>query len=562
MRQRMLTIFLFFGASVFSFAATKPNIVLITLGSTRSDRMGFLGSKQRITPNLDNLARQSIIFEQAYAQAPTTVVSHATILTGTYPQTHHANEFAAPLSISLPYLPDLLHARGYHTAAFVGSIALDPRNGFAPGFDHGFTVYNAGFQLPDRGQTRHDSNALRGTEVITHANAWLNHNSEGPFFLWIQISDPQAATGAYYNPAISATDAAVGKLLTELRTRKLFDDALVVVTSDHGTSLGAHGETRHGVFLYDETIHVPLLVKLPLKQDAAKRVRAKVPLASIAPTVLEIASIPVPPQMQGQSLIRIAKGNVTDQPVYSRSDFPAQAFGLSPLESWRAGKFLYIRAPKPELYDLSSDPGATHNLSQTSKATLDTMAAQLSAFDQHFSAGGGQSTQLTSSQMQKLASLGYVGLQRPATAVETAVTGTDPKDAISQVDRISTAAVSLEEGKPEKAQVTLEASIASASSMYLAQYVMGVALAQQQKYSQAIQYLHRAIELQPGSPWAHYQMGAALLKNNDFKTAAVHLEITLEHLPNFATAHALLAQAYDHLGRTENAKREKAKAGH
>ena len=119
--------------------ATPPNIILITLDSTRADRMGFLGSKAKLTPNLDGIAGQSMVFEQAYSQAPLTVVSHATILTGTYPQTHRASEFGNALAPSLPFAPDLLRQHGYHTAAFVGSIALDPKNGFAPGFDRGFT---------------------------------------------------------------------------------------------------------------------------------------------------------------------------------------------------------------------------------------------------------------------------------------------------------------------------------------------------------------------------------------------------------------------------------------
>lgn len=550
MLRWVLATFLFAIAVHFSTAATKPNIVLITLESTRSDRMGFLGGKQGTTPSLDALARQSIIFEQAYAQAPTTVVSHATILTGTYPQTHRATEFAGPLASSLPYLPDLLSGRGYHAAAFVGSITLDPKNGFAPGFDRGFSVYDGGLRQQDR----------RGTGVVARASAWLERNAQGPFFVWIQIPDPGVSVGATYNSAVTAADAAVGKLIAILRTRRLFDDALVVITSDRGASLGAHGEERPGVFLYDETIHVPLLVKLPQNQDAAKRVRTKVALVNVAPTILEIAGVPVPSQMQGQSLIRIARGTASEQPIYSRSDYAAQAFGLSPLESWRAGKFLYILAPKPELYDLSADPAAAHNLAQTSKATLDTMASQLANFDQRFSANATQQTQLTSSEMQKLASLGYVGMQKPTAGASAAVSGVDPKEAVALVNKISTAAALIEGSQPEKAQATLEGFISGASSMYLAQYVMGVALAQQQKYSQAIQYLHRAIELQPDSAWAHYQMGSALLKTNDYKTAAVHLEIAAERLPSFASAHALLAQTYDHLGRGEDAKREKARA--
>ena len=188
-------------------------------------------------------------------------------------------------------------------------------------------------------------------------------------------------------PQWRAADAAVGKLVAAFRTSKLYDDALIVIASDHGQSLGAHGEETHGVFLYDETIHVPLLLKFPQNQNAGKRVNARARLVDVAPTILEIAGVPVPSQMQGQSLLRIAKANA-DQPAYSVSDFPQQAFGWSALESWRAGKYLYIKAPRPELYDLSADPGATRNLAQTSKATLETIAGQLDAFDRRFSDPG------------------------------------------------------------------------------------------------------------------------------------------------------------------------------
>ena len=159
----------------------------------------------------------------------------------------------------------------------------------------------------------------------------------------MHLNDPGAASETSYNAAVTAVDAAVGKLVATLRASKLYDDTLIVVASDHGKSLGAHGEETSGVFLYDETIRVPLLLKLPQNQNAGKRVAARARLVDIAPTILEIAGVPVPSQMQGQSLLRIARTNA-DQPVYSISNFPQQAFGWSALESWRAGKYLYIKS--------------------------------------------------------------------------------------------------------------------------------------------------------------------------------------------------------------------------
>ena len=546
-------------------AATKPNIVLITMDSTRADRMGFLDSKKKITPNLDGLARQSMVFEQAYSQAPLTVVSHATILSGTYPQTHHVTEFGARLAPTLPFIPDLLQARGYHTAAFVASIALDPKNGLAPGFDRGFTLYDAGFRPPQRGLGKSSSVDRPAAQVVARANAWLARNSKQPFFLWVHLrvnlDDPQSASATSYNASVAAADSAVGKLIVALRASKWYDDSLIVIASDHGESLGAHGEETHGVFLYDETIHVPLLLKFPQSQNAGKRVTARARLVDVAPTILEIASMPIPSQMQGQSLLRIARANA-DQPVYSISNFPQQAFGWSALESWRAGKYLYIRAPKPELYDLLADPGATRNLAQTSKATLETIAGQLDAFDRRFNDPGNASggPELTSSEMQKLASLGYVGLQKSTAPVSAAATGVDPKDGIATANKILSVLALLNEGKPEKAAAILQPVLADGAKMYLAQFVMGAALAHRQQYPQAIEYLRHAIELQPDSTWAHYEMGFSLLMTGDYKTAVVHLEIASSRLPDFAEAHSLLAQAYEHLGRAEDAMRERSKA--
>jgi len=537
-----------------SAAATHPNIVLVTLDTTRADRMGFLGSRSGLTPSLDGLARQSIVFERAYAQAPLTVVSHATILTGTYPQTHQVTELASPLGAVLPYLPDLLHARGYHTAAFVGSVLLDPRNGWAPGFDRGFDIYDAGF---DPTQPVHDR---KGTQVLARAVEWLNAPAHGPIFLWIHLVDPQVPPGGSYNRGIAAADAVLAKLVAALRSRGQFEDSIVVVAADHGESLGAHGEDTHGVFLYDETIRVPLLLKLPQSQLAGKRVKGRVRLLDVAPTVLEAAGLPVPSQMQGQSLLRIVKITPeADQPVYARSDFPQQAFGWSALESWRTGKYLYIRAPKPELYDLSADPGATRNLAAASKATLATMASQLEAFDSHLGqVGKSSASSLSSKEVQKLASLGYVGVEKSTAARSSGPIGTDAKDVIAQANEILKALQNLSEGKLDKALAALQP--VATTNTYLAQYGLGVLLARKQQYSQAIEHLHEAIELQPNSPWAHYEMGASLLKTGDFKTAAVHLELASARLPKFGGVHLLLGESYEHLGRGAEALSERQKA--
>jgi choline-sulfatase len=549
-------------SSAFAFSATKPNLILITLDSARADRMGSLGAKPSITPVLDRLAGESLVFEHAYAQAPGTVASHASILSGAYPQSTGMTDIGGTLPASLTYLPDLLKAQGYRTAAFVGSIQLDPRNGLAQGFDRSFQTYDAGFRPLIPGDPRAPLTTRSASMVVAKALAWMAHNPQGPAFVWINLNDPAPAPRASYNAAITAADGAIGKIVAALKQQKLYANTAIMVVADHGESLGAHGEDTHGIFLYDETIHVPLLLKLPEAQSASKRIATKVRLVDIAPTLLEIAAIPVPSQMQGQSLLRIAKSSSgADQPVYSRSDLPSRGFGWSLLESWRAGKYLYIRAPKPELYDLTADPGATRNLAQTSKATLDTMAGQLESFDRRFSgeAGKPSNAALSSSEMQKLASLGYVGLQKSAGA-GAALTGTDPKDKIAIANKVLVSTLAVERGKAGSAVSVLQSIASTDAGLYLAQYSLGEDLAQKGQFADAVKYLHKAIELQPDSAWAHFWIGFSLVKTGDFKTAVVHLEIAAGRLAEFGLGHLALAEAYENLGRVQDAKKERAKA--
>ncbi len=377
--------------------STHPNIILITLDTTRADRMGFLGSKRGLTPNLDAMAKQGIAFSRAYAHVPITTASHTTILTGTYPQFNRVNDFGIPLSPRLPYLPDLLHAQGYHTGAFVGSLILDPLDGTAPGFDRGFEVYDAGFHLRRHGMDRYKSVERRAGDVVSHALAWLSQLPNGPFFLWVHLYDahdpydpppPFKARFAAqpYDGEIAYADSAVGKLLAEIRKHGLYDETLITVMADHGESLGAHGENTHGIFLYDETLHVPLLFKLPASHAAGKRIDARVRLVDVAPTILQEAGLPVPKEMQGESLSAMmkpadphrAEAAQEERSAYAETDYPHRAFGWSSLRALRSGKYLYIRAPNRELYNQAIDPEAARNLEGGAKAVADTIARRWS----------------------------------------------------------------------------------------------------------------------------------------------------------------------------------------
>ena len=533
-----------------------PNVILITLDGLRTDRAGFLGSHAGLTPNLDRLAAGSMVFTQAYAQTPLTIASGATLLTGTYPQINRASALGVLLPRGVPYLPEQLHAHGYRTAAFVDSQQLDPKSGPFQGYDQGFDNYTTeAFQPERRPNAQTDAHGVEAT--VSRAAKWLPTSQTQPLFLWVHLSPAPATSAAGYDRGIAATDRAVGQFVAALKLKGLYDDSVVVVASLHGESLGAHGEQMSGMFLYDETIHVPLLLKSPGNNGPAKQVRGRVGLLDVSPTLLEMAGMAVPPAMQGHSLLRIAMlGPQSDLPAYARSQLPSQGFACSTIESLRSGKYLYIDSARPELYDLSADPDASHNLAARSPAKVQVLANQLANFD-HRLAGNTTSSEagLTLSETQKLASLGYVGMASSKGVVAPKLSGIDPKDAIGAANKTLLGFVALSEGKTQPAIEQFRAVLSQRQNIYLAQYGMGVALARQQQYAQSIEFLRRAINLQPESAFAHYAMGMSLIKAGDLKTASVHLGIAARLLPAFAELHTQLAQVYDHLGRANNATR-------
>ena len=557
-----------------SLESAHPNVILITLDTTRADRMGFLGSKRGLTPNLDAMAKQGIVFTRAYSHVPITTASHATILTGTYPQFNHVNDFGIPLSPQLPYLPDLLKAQGYQTGAFVGSLILDPLDGTAPGFDRGFEVYDAGFHLRRHGMDRYKSVERRAGDVVNHALAWLSQLPNGPFFLWVHLYDahdpydpppPFKARFASqpYDGEIAYADSAVGKLLDEIRKHGLYDETLIAVMADHGESLGAHGENTHGIFLYDETLHVPLLFKLPASRAAGKRIDARVRLVDVAPTILQEAGLPVPKEMQGESLSAMmmmkpaagAPGSEAkeERPAYAETDYPHRAFGWSSLRALRSGKYLYIRAPERELYNQSIDPEAAHNLAGGAKAVADTIAAQLDAFRSRTSQTLVELAKPDAEQTQKLQALGYVASSAAESRDDEKPTGVDPKTKIEVSNLLHDAMFDVEDARYQEAVPLLKRVLAEEPNMPVANMQYGMAQARLKNFAEAIPPLQKASQLLPDNGMGRYELGLALFETGDWKGAAPQFEAAVVRAPKWADAQFSLAAVYARIDRVPEA---------
>ena len=552
---------------VSALGATQPNIVLITLDTTRADRMGFLGSKRGLTPNLDGLAHDSAVFTHAYAQAPLTSVSHATILTGTYPQFHQVLDFPMPLVKEVPYAPDILHGLGYHTGAFIASIALDSSSG-APGFNRGFDMYDAGYQHEGfANQTRYQTVERRGGEVVERALAWLTKNPKGPFFLWVHLYDahdpydpPEPYKSKYasepYDGEIAYADSAVGTLLGELKKRGYYDDSVIAVMADHGESLGAHGEDTHGVFLYDETIHVPLLFKLP-RGTAEKRIDNRVELADVMPTLLQSVGVDIPADVQGKSFLGLitpgndaAESEWRDRPAFAEADYGHLAYGWSTLQSFRTGKYLFIQAPRRELYDAAADPKAEHNLAPASPAVAETLAGRVEAFREKTTTKREAPTVIVDpSTQEKLASLGYISSNGKVPKPDASTQGADPKDEIETANGIRRVNSLFETGELEKAVPMLLQLIAKEPNLAILYSKLGGTYMKLHQYDKAAPILRKAVALDPASTTAQMDLGRSLLRTQDFDGAATVFETLIAKIPALLDAHLFLEIAYARTNR-------------
>jgi choline-sulfatase len=361
-------------------------IILISIDSLRADHLPVYGYERIKTPAVDTLARDGIVFEHAYSHSPQTFPSHIAMLTGRLPfETRVRDDESGLLKPNERLLAQMLRDRGYSTGGIVSSGLLRRTTGVAQGFD--FFDDPRGDEAPaddaelTPGQRRRD-----GVESEAIAEHWLDTVGSTRAFLFLQLHDLHApyqpagrvADVSPYDGQVAYVDDVLGRFLRYLKKHQLYDQSTIVLVSDHGEGLGDHGEQQHGLFLYDENIRVPLILKQAAGLGAGRRVAGLVQLADIVPTVLDLAKAPAPRNLRGRSLKPLADGTGTlpEATVYSEARYGRNRFGWSELVSIRDGRFQYIRAPREELYDLQRDPHQRENLI-TETGTTPKMQAEL-----------------------------------------------------------------------------------------------------------------------------------------------------------------------------------------
>src|SRR3982751_1126231 len=409
------------GALPSGVSRDKLNLVIITLDTTRADRMGAYGNKEVETPAFDRLAREGVLFDQAVSVAPLTLPAHSSMFTGKFPPEHGVRDnggfFLGPEQVTLA---EILKSRGYRTGGFVAAYVLDSKWGISQGFD----TYFDKFDLSEAKGVSLGAIQRPANEVVDQALPWIESAHGQPFFAWIHLYDahspyrpPEPFATKYkghpYNGEIAFTDSQVARVIQSLESHGLYDRTVVMVLGDHGESLGDHGEAAHGFFIYNSVTHVPFVIRAPFAATHARKVTDPVRSVDVMPTALDLLGAAPPSGIAGASLAPLLAGAKRELGLdaYSEAMYPLHHYGWSDLRALRSGRYKVIDAPRPELYDMERDPQETTNLYDGRKQLGDTMIGQLRALETKFEKTDAAlpAGDVDPEARQRLAALGYVG---------------------------------------------------------------------------------------------------------------------------------------------------------
>lgn len=529
------------------------SIVLISVDTLRADRLSCYGYTGRATPHIDALARSGTLFSAISSQVPLTLPSHTSLLTSTYPFASGVEENDQAVPPHAVTLASVLKAHGYHTAAFIGGFVLDRRFGLNRGFD----VYDSPFDLHAAGGTAMGDIKRPGGQVIGSAIAWLRANRRGPFFAFIHLYDlhsPYAIPapyrsrfGAGYEGELSYVDLEIGRLWKFLSNDGLLNNTLVVFTADHGESLGEHGESTHGYFIYQSTLWVPLIFHWPAgsKLSFPSRVSAPAGLVDVAPTILRFARIAPPPSFQGESLLSglYSRSPRTDREVYSESLYAHTHFGCSGLQSLRIGDYKYIDAPRPEFYDLRKDPGELHNLYSRKRSLALAYRERLDSLVSRFQGRHPASARALSPEaIARLSSLGYVAVS--SSHPEPIQAGADPKDRIGAYEEYGHAIGLAATGDLQESDAILRKLLAEYPHLEAPRISLGWNDQKLANHADAAIEFKRVLKQDPLNAVAHFDLGVSYLKLGQVEPAAKELRATLAIAPYYTRAEDLLGSIW------------------
>jgi arylsulfatase A-like enzyme/Tfp pilus assembly protein PilF len=574
----LLCFIIFFGMTLFILGFGKGqslpavsrsasmNILLITLDTLRADYLSCYGGKKVRTPQIDRIAEQGILFERAFAHNVVTLPSHINILTGTYPLYHGVQDNAGfRLDEDAVILSEVLKQEGYRTGAFIGAFPLDDRFGLDQGFDlyddyYGDTTAQNVFSFVER----------RAEDVVRRAVEWMNQNREESWFCWVHIYDPHAPYDPppsfreryprnLYAGEVAYSDFALGNLFEFLKEAELEENTLVVLTSDHGEGLGEHQEPTHGVFAYNTTLHIPLIVYQPKLFPEHKVVSRRVRHIDIMPTVLDIAGFKIPKEVQGHSLVPVIrdprKGRSED--CYFEAMTPHLNRDWAPLQGVLSDQFKYIDLPIKELYDAESDYKEEYNLAAKDKSTVEKLNKRLQTLIKKYSSktsGATRRVREDPETLEKLRALGYVSGSSQKSSTRIYTQEDDPKKLIDLDNMSHTAIDEYLLGNPSRAIELFNEVIERRPTMGLAYSQLSFVYHETGQMEKAIQTLEKGLALNLSNRLELMaKLGIYLQEKGQFKRSIDILEAVLKEDPDHAEALNYLGISYWRSGQYDKA---------
>ncbi len=535
-------------------------IVLVSIDTLRADHLPAYGYQKVRTPAIDALAKDGVVFDRAYAQVPLTLPSHVSILSGQLPfETGVRDNMGFTVKPDQRMLPGMLENRGFATGGFVSAYVLRAATGIAKGFG----VYDD--RLPAASPEVAIGDVQRdGADTLAAAEKWVDGLTSPRFFLFIHFYEPHtpytppARYGQYlpYDGEIAYADELVGRLIDSLRRRGLYDRALVILLSDHGEGLGDHGEEEHGLFLYSETIRVPLVVKLPGERDKGLRLAQPVEHIDLVPTILDLLHAPIPSDLRGRSLVPLFDGGtIEDRGLYAESLYARYHLGWSELYALTDGRYRFIRAPRDELYDVQTDPHERRNLVPEREQTRVAMREALARIR-----GGSTVTapgRVSAEDRQRLQALGYIGSE--ATLSETdADTLPDPKDKVPVLEEYRKGLEMVRRGRFGEAIAAFRGIVADNPGMADVWSELGGLLVRQGRIAESVEAYKRVVETTPHDPGALIGVADGLYRLGHLDEARAQAEAATKLLP--ASDSRSLGSAYQILAKVALARHDPARA--
>lgn len=562
--------------------AASPNIVVITVDTLRADRLGCYGFERAQTPNIDRLAKEGVRVERSIAAAPLTLPTHTSIFTGLEPPAHGVRDngiYRVPDEVLT--LAERLGAEGYRTQAFVSAMVLHRRYNLSQGFDgYDDELWSEedpkAFQFRERSAKRTTNRALEWLESGVDASS-----APAPFFLWLHFFDPHAPYAppaaavadapTPYDGEIAEVDRQIGRFIEALKHNKVLDDTILVFTSDHGESLGEHGEASHGVFIYESTVRVPLIFRYPRELPAGKVFESTVRSVDIMPTLLGLSK-KQPSKTQGIDLSKALAGGASPSspPQYSESLHPELGYGMAPLHSLRIDDWTYIRAPRPELYNRATDPREERNLLGASLAGDDPsaqqavkeQAAELEARLAEILEQSGRfgvvspANPLDDDTVEMLQALGYMG----DPGADEGLEGMDPKDGLEIYTRIEEGRRLHNDAEYSDCAKVLESVLKELPKNTYALNTLASCELKMGDLRNAEKHYAKSLATEPQQHLVLVQLGRLQLGEGKNAQARQRFVDALRVLPGSAEAMSLMGYLEQSEGRVEEAKRWFGKA--